>query len=235
MNPETRLISLLIIIAISTMAMADSEEFAEAERLIEEGRICEELTREELESIGHYYHEMIYPDEEHNTSAELLGGEGSKKLRETHYNMGEWFYCSEQGRAMIDAQQLGPLSVEQWKTIVTTISTLIMILGIALLLILVWGLILKLGHIGFQRYYTNLNTVSREDPLEILTTRLAKGEISRKEYLDLRGLISGVPFEGESRKGHDPYGAVLYHMNPQDPHPSGEGTGMSTPGSPPEE
>ena len=128
-----------------------------------------------------------------------------------------------------------------------------MILGIALLLILVWGLILKLGHIGFQRYYTNLNTVSREDPLEILTTRLAKGEISRKEYLDLRGLISGVPFEGESRKGHDPYGAVLhhfekidrnphdpygavlYHMNPQDPHPSGEGTGMSTPGSPPEE
>ncbi len=73
------------------------DEFAEAEEIINMKTACENLSEEQLESLGDYYMEQMHPGELHEIMDERMGGEGSDRLTQVHIAMGKTFYCGEHG------------------------------------------------------------------------------------------------------------------------------------------
>lgn len=94
-NIKIKLFLVILFLLLSpNFVNAHSEEtFEEAEKLIESGISCDELTEHQLEEIGDYYMEQIHPGEEHIRMDEMMGGEGSERLRLMHINMGRSNYC----------------------------------------------------------------------------------------------------------------------------------------------
>lgn len=87
---------LLIFIIISPInVMAHEHNLEEVEQIIKDKVPCEELTEEQLESIGEYYMEQMHPGEAHDIMDEMMGGEGSESLKQVHINMARSFYCGE--------------------------------------------------------------------------------------------------------------------------------------------
>lgn len=90
-------IPLLIILFLFSLplVLADAEEFEEAERLINSGIDCNELTADQLEIMGDYIMEQMHPGQSHEIMDRMMGGEGSESLRQAHINMAYRFYCNE--------------------------------------------------------------------------------------------------------------------------------------------
>lgn len=93
-----KLILLLLVVSIlSSIANADMENFAEAEKLIKSKVSCNDLTDNQLEIIGDYFMEQMHPGELHEIMDERMGGESSASLKQIHINMAKSFYCGEYG------------------------------------------------------------------------------------------------------------------------------------------
>lgn len=93
-----KIILLLLIVSIlPSIANADMENFAEAEKLIKSKTSCDDLTDIQLELLGDYYMEQMHPGKLHEIMDERMGGEGSESLRQVHINMAKSFYCGEYG------------------------------------------------------------------------------------------------------------------------------------------
>ncbi len=87
---------LVFIFVLSNTVLAHGEEaFAKAEEIIESRIPCNELADDQLEIIGDYYMEQMHPGEAHEVMDEMMGGEGSERLRQMHINMAKSFYCGE--------------------------------------------------------------------------------------------------------------------------------------------
>lgn len=95
----TMIVSIILLSLISlTSAIADEEEiFAEAEKIIQDKIVCSELSDYQLEILGDYFMEQMHPGELHEIMDARMGGEGSESLKQVHINMGQMFYCGEQG------------------------------------------------------------------------------------------------------------------------------------------
>ena len=94
-----KIVLLVFVLIISSLMVYvhGEEDFAEAERIIDEKIQCEQLTNEQLEIIGDYYIEQMHHGEAHETMDEMMGGEGSESLKQIHINMARSFYCGESG------------------------------------------------------------------------------------------------------------------------------------------
>ena len=87
----------ILLLITGVVAAHTNETFTEAINLIKEKVPCDELSQEQLESIGDYYMEQMHPGEAHEAMDEMMGGEGSASLEQMHINMAESFYCNGNG------------------------------------------------------------------------------------------------------------------------------------------
>ncbi len=72
-------------------------EIEEGRELLNSGIGCDKLTDEQLESLGEYYMEQMHPGEAHEIMDEMMGGEGSERLKQVHVQIAKRLYCNESG------------------------------------------------------------------------------------------------------------------------------------------
>ena len=89
------LVLVLVLLLLAPLIVYAEEEhnFEEVEQLIQNKVSCDELTEDQLESIGDYYMEQMHPGEAHELMDEMMGGEGSASLKQMHINMAYRIYC----------------------------------------------------------------------------------------------------------------------------------------------
>ena len=159
----------------------------EGKKLVESKINCDKLSNEQLESIGDYYMEQMHPGDAHEIMDNMMGGEGSESLKQVHINMAKRLYCNENvyigygmmgsggmmnmmGRGMMGSY---PASYDYsnygyW-------SIFWILLFAAVIFLIVWII---------HRFVIK-NTAS-ETPLNILRKRFAKGEITKKEFENIK-------------------------------------------------
>ena len=87
---------LLVLLTVSLITNVNGEEdFTKAESLIKSRIACDDMTNDQLESIGDYYMEQMHPGESHELMDNMMGGEGSESLKQVHINMAKRLYCNE--------------------------------------------------------------------------------------------------------------------------------------------
>ena len=95
------LIMILLMASGLTAVYANGEhDFSEAEAIIKNKIPCNELTDAQLEELGDYYMELMHPGEAHKLMDARMGGEGSESLRAVHISMGRSFYCRDNSAMM---------------------------------------------------------------------------------------------------------------------------------------
>jgi len=85
---------MVLVLAVS-IAYSDTEDFAEAKKLIDAKTPCAKLTEKQLEMIGDYLMEQAHPGEAHEVMDNMMGGEGSESLRLMHIAMAKRIYCND--------------------------------------------------------------------------------------------------------------------------------------------
>ncbi len=202
---------IVVLLLFSTFALANGDHGSE----IEEGRnligskvSCDDLNDEQLEAIGDYYMEQMHPGEQHEVMDEMMGGEGSESLGEMHINMARSFYCGEHDmmssgmmNTMMGRSSTGMMGssgmMEGKKTYDYKKSGGMMNMignmgsfgwfGMGfgfIFMILFWGLIIWLVIWVINKYTKQAGKT--ESAIEILKKRFAKGEITKKQYEEMK-------------------------------------------------
>lgn len=98
------LVGLIIgVLLMSTFALANGEhshesEIEEGRKLVESEINCDELSDEQLETIGEYLMEQMHPGEAHEAMHKMMGmEEGTEYHEQVHVNMAKMMYCGESG------------------------------------------------------------------------------------------------------------------------------------------
>ncbi len=86
---------IITLLSLSPILAHSEEDFSQAQALINQSISCDQLTDEQLELMGDYYMEQMHPGEAHEYMDQMMGGEGSKSLRQVHINMASNIYCGE--------------------------------------------------------------------------------------------------------------------------------------------
>jgi len=179
-------IFLLSIVAVLAQENHDSE-IEEGKKLVESKTSCDKLSNEQLESIGDYYMEQMHPGESHELMDNMMGGEGSESLKQVHINMAKRLYCNENvyigygmmgsgGRMnMMSRGMMGSYPASYDYSNYGYWNIFWILLFVAAIFLIVW----IIHRFGIK------NTASMT-PLNILRKRFAKGEITKKEFEDLK-------------------------------------------------
>lgn len=181
-------------------------EIAEGKKLIESKIDCSKLTDEQLEAIGEYYMEQMHPGEAHELMHKMMGiEEGTEYHKQFHVNIARMIYCGDNNTGMMDSGMMGgnmmmpmmrmmmggyggmgnmigntfdygmmgnPFGYNYWGFL-NIIWLLFWITIIVLLIWLIYEFIIK--GVGISK-----------NPLEILKKRYAKGEITKKQFEEMR-------------------------------------------------
>jgi len=188
------IMTLLMVLVLTALAYAHGEtghdDLSGALEIIENKVSCDDLTDNEFELLGDYYMELMHPGDAHIAMDEMMGGEGSDSLRIMHINMGKRFYCgseavTDQG-IMMDGMMGNANSLNTFRTgmMQSVIGSFNPFNGYNLLntfVIMVLAVILILAGAWFFK-----TVLVKENPGEILKTRLAKGDITKKEFVELK-------------------------------------------------
>src|SRR3989338_6346773 len=92
---KTMISVLFFVVLINSVLAQEEHDFTETKQIVDSGVSCSELTNEQLEEIGDYYMEQMHPGEAHEIMDNMMGGEGSKSLKQVHINMAKRLYCNE--------------------------------------------------------------------------------------------------------------------------------------------
>jgi len=166
---------LFFVVLISSAIAQEEHDFAQAKQIINSGVSCSELTDEQLEEIGDYYMEQMHPGEAHEIMDNMMGGEGSESLKQVHIKMARRIYCNENGSGgmmgIMDGGMMGNYSASYnyryWDYVWMLILTVLVIA------------------IGWLIYKFGIKKPI-ETPLGIIKKRFAKGEITKKQFDDMR-------------------------------------------------
>ncbi|MEK6863019.1 MAG: hypothetical protein AABW57_02560 [Nanoarchaeota archaeon] len=177
-----KILTLILFVVLLTSIGFASENYDEAIRLIQSRANCNELSDNQLEILGDYYMEQMHPGTLHEMMDKRMGGEGSKSLRLIHINMGKTFYCGgtntmpanmmnimmNRGGGNMMYNMMGYFGYGySWFGII-----LMIIFWIAIIWLIVWIV---------QQF-----TKNKESATEILEKRFARGEISKKQYSEMK-------------------------------------------------
>ena len=205
-----------------TLAFADGDhqnEIEEGKELVENKISCDKLNDEQLEAIGEYYMEQMHPGESHEAMHEMMGiEEGTEYHKQFHVNMAKRMYCGQGGMmgsggmmGMMNMMGGGMMGGQTPQTSVMqgmmggnmmnnvgygmignnpvgfgyswgfwNVIWLLFWIGIIVLIIwLIYKFIIK-------------REVVSETPLEILKKRYAKGEITKKQFDDVKNHPSKI-------------------------------------------
>jgi len=177
---------LLLSISLVSADGGHQSEIEEGKTLVESEIGCDKLTDEQLEAIGEYYMEQMHPGESHEAMHEMMGiEEGTEYHERFHINIAKMRYCGDGGMMdsggmmgmmnMMGGGMMGryPASYEYsnygyWN--------MFWILLFATVIFLIVWIIRRFG----------IKNTASETPLNILRKRFAKGEITKKEFEDMK-------------------------------------------------
>ena len=188
------------------LAFAISQgELAEGKALYDSNASCSSLTAEQLELIGEYMMEQMHPGEGHEVMHRAMGlTEGSSEERLFHINMARNMYCGESAGMMGSGGMMGGMMgagmmgsggmmdgyptvqgglMGGWGGMMDYGGWLWGLLAVGFWLLAIINLILLA--IWLYRKITE-PVALREDPLAILKIRYAKGELTEKEYEEMK-------------------------------------------------
>ena len=95
------LVLLVLILPVAVFAHGE-DGFEDTKQLIASGVSCDELSDEQLESIGDFFMEQMHPGEQHEIMDEAMGGEGSESLKQTHIRITYMMYCNNMRGGMMN-------------------------------------------------------------------------------------------------------------------------------------
>ena len=186
---KTILILVIFLLSIAVVLAQESHdsEIKEGKKLVESKISCDKLSNEQLEAIGDYYMEQMHPGEAHEIMDNMMGGEGSESLKQVHINMAKRLYCNENvyigygmmgswgmtnmmGRGMMGSY---PANYDYSNYGYWNIFWIL--LFAAIIFLIVWII---------HRF--RMKKTASETPLNILRKRFAKGEITKKEFEDMK-------------------------------------------------
>ena len=180
---------LLVLLTVSLITNVNGEEdFTKAESLIKSRIACDDMTNDQLESIGDYYMEQMHPGESHELMDNMMGGEGSESLKQVHINMAKRLYCNENvyiGYGMMSSGSMinmmmgrgmmGNYPANYDYSNYGYWNIFWILLSAAVIFLIVW-IIHRFG----------IKNTALETPLDILRKRFAKGEITKKEFENMK-------------------------------------------------
>jgi len=207
----------LMLMSILAWAEEDhKQDIEEGKKLVESKVSCNQLTNEQLEVIGEYYMEQMHSGESHELMDKMMGGEGSDSLKQMHINMAKRLYCNENvgmgcgmmsggmssmmgmmsggnmmtGNKAYDYKKYGGMMGMMGSNMMGNSTWPFSFWGIAnlIFMILFWGLIIWLIVWLITKYTKQAGKT--ESAAEILKKRFAKGEITKKQYEEMKKEIS---------------------------------------------
>ena len=179
-----KLMFILLILLLSGIVYADEEKIIEGEKLVQSKTSCSLLTEDQLESIGEYYMELMHPGEIHEIMDQRMGGEGSESLKQAHINIAQMMYCGNRNaisqnmmnrggfQGMMGSYGPGFGMMSYWPFGEWNI--------------LFWIIVILILAYFFIKYFKDGNLNLGSDSLEILKKRYAKGEITKKEFEQMK-------------------------------------------------
>ena len=199
MRKNAKIILILIFLFGASAVLAQEShdiEIEEGRKLVESKISCDKLSNEQLEVIGEYYMEQMHPGKAHEVMDNMMGGEGSESLKQVHINMARRLYCNDNiyiGYGMMGSgdmmgmmmNMMGggmmgnyPANYSYGYNSFIGILWLIFLIGVIALIIWV---IYKLTRKGKEP----------ENPMGILKKRFARGEITKRQFDDIKKEIEG--------------------------------------------
>jgi len=186
-----KITSILVIFLLSIVVVLAQEshdsEIEEGKKLVESKMSCDKLSNEQLEAIGDYYMEQMHPGEAHEIMDNMMGGEDSESLKQVHINMARRIYCNENiyiGYGMMGSggmmNMMGRGMMGNYPASYDYSNygywNIFWILLLAAVIFLVVWIIHRFG----------IKKTASETPLNISRKRFAKGEITKKEFEDMK-------------------------------------------------
>jgi len=189
MKTSTMLTTLfLLALSASLVSSASDEEMAEAKALVDSNADCSELDDEQLEKIGEYYMETMHPGNEHDLMDRMMGAEeGTERHEQFHVALAKRMYCKEYtwsggmgsmmgannfGGGMMQMMSYSPIGCGFGSSGIWSLTQLLVWIGIFVL-------------VGWLAYRYLLDG-THGNPLSVLKRRYAKGEITKKQFEDMR-------------------------------------------------
>ncbi len=188
----------LIALASLSFATLEADELAAARSLILSNSSCASLNQSQLELIGDYYMEQMHPGAAHDAMDRMLGGEGSDSLRAANIQMARVLYCGDTnatvtyggmmgmmpalyrfGGAGFGGGMMGSGMMGNWGY--GMMGDWWWVLGAAFWLLVFAALVLVVIWL-----YKQVAGGGSESASEVLKRRYAKGEISKKQFEDMK-------------------------------------------------
>ena len=197
------LFGVLLISIFLVSANGDHQnEMEEGKKLVESNVDCEDLTDEQLETIGEYFMEQMHPGEAHEAMHEMMGiEEGTEYHKQFHVNIAEMMYCGSGTSGygmmgsggmmgmmpmmmnMMGGNMMGSGMMGNYPTYYSYNSfwnMLWLVFLIGAITLIIW-FIYKLTKKGKES----------ETPINILQKRYAKGEINKKQFEEMKKELRG--------------------------------------------
>jgi uncharacterized membrane protein len=173
-------IAVLLLLSIGMAGAVTQNELNEAKTLIDSNISCNKLNSEQLELIGEYYMEQMMPGQAHVRAHEMMGlTEGSAAEEQFHINLARRSYCGENVGVMGGMMGGGMMRYYPTNNYYGYENFIWIILLLGLTALVSWLI------------YKSLKKAKSDydDPLSILKSRYAKGEISKKGYEEMKKSI----------------------------------------------
>jgi len=175
-----KILILVVFVILLFSPVYASENFDEALEIMQAKIPCSELSDDQLEILGDYYMEQMHPGDLHEVMDERMGGEGSENLRLVHINMAKMFYCGQTNAMPMNMMSMmmnrgGNNMMYNFGMMsgYGATGTIVMIIfWIAVIWLIVW-VIRELAK-------------GKESSSDILEKRYAKGELSKKQYQEMK-------------------------------------------------
>jgi len=182
---------ILLSVLLTSQVLAQEHDFEDIKSLMDSGASCSQLTNEQLEEIGDYYMEQMHPGEAHEIVDNMMGGEGSESLKQVHINMARRLYCNENvyiGYGMMGyggligiMNRVGGSMMGNYQPYYSYNNygywNLLWIVFLVAIIIIIALMIYK---------FRVKKVFSSGTPLNILKKRFARGEITKKQFDDIK-------------------------------------------------
>lgn len=151
----------LLVLSLSVVSSISKEEITEARNIIDSKISCNELSNDQLKSLGEYLMEQMHPGESHELMDKMMGLEDNQ-VEDTkfHINLAKTMYCNEYGGMMGYRGMMNMMTRQGYSNNIigpgmmnysygwSIWNTLYLILIIALILLVIFAII---------KLYTNLS------------------------------------------------------------------------------
>ena len=180
-----KIITFMLILSSFVMADSDHGDFSEAKELLEQRLSYDQLSDDQFELLGDYFMDIM-TGEDHEFMDDMMGGEGSESLRQMHIEIGQNFYNEYLVTGTIRSRGMHGLmmtdSNSDWGHMMYPGTGHVfwgfgffgVILMAAFWLFVIWGAYWIIQQLSPKK--------KSKTPIEILKERLAKGEITKKQF-----------------------------------------------------